>query len=237
MKKAIFFFTVVAFLISCKKDISSPQELRGVSKSTHGKYEQPCRINYMTMGNDTMHFSYTPSGDPDKIEDPEQRSPSYYFTYDKNKRLVEVLSAWYNGDNINYTARFYYQGNKVITDSVSSSAFNSYRIGNYVYDKYDRIIEYNYTFGQFDGTEVEMDTVRYNYPGENPYIGNRNYLAGNRVLMFLQKYYDKNTPATSYNIFGYPTHFEIARPLFCCFDVDEIVYDCSGAKNIQQPIE
>jgi hypothetical protein len=244
MKRIVWVFMIIIFLFSCKKNISETEELKGVSKSTNGKYEQPCRIDYMvTGGDDTAFFSYTPWGDPDKIDIPSRSVPSYWFTYDKNKRLVELQGAWEKDVNTNEIRRFYYQGNKVVTDS--TTFYPGYRIGKFVYDKYDRIIEYNYIVNLVDDEgniregETTIDTVHYNYPDENPYVGNRNYLAGNRVLMFLNRYYHKTTPAESYNSFGYPTHFaEFQWPsLFCCFSIFEIVYDCSGSKKTQPPTQ
>jgi hypothetical protein len=242
MKRIVWVFSIIIFLFSCKKNLTETEEIMGVSKSTHGKYEQPCRVDYMIMSvNDTAFFTYTPWGDPDKIEmSTPGIAPSYYFTYDKNKRLVEVQSFWYKDEKLDAIRQFYYQGNRVVMDSVFSKSFNSSRIGKYVYDKYDRVIEYNYIARHYDDfSEVSKDTIKYFYRAENPYIENRNYLAGNRVLMFLHKYYNKTSPASFYNSFGYPTLFaEFQVPsLFCCFGANEIVYDCSGSRKTQEPTQ
>jgi hypothetical protein len=221
------------------------QEIKGVSKSTNGKFEQPCRVDYMiNLEGDTAYFYYTPWGDPEKIEmsrDPSTGEPNFYFVYDKNKRLVEFQAAYVKDLRFEKLMRFYYRGNTVLKDSVFNWAdiddlyHFSYWEGKYLYDRYNRIIEYNYIV--YDGTngEVTQKYLDYEYPNENPYIDNRNYWAGNRVLMFVSKYYDKTTPAESYNSLGYPIHFaEFQEPsLFCCASIKEIVYDCSGLNKTQ----
>jgi hypothetical protein len=201
----------------------------------------------INMYGDTAYFSYTPSGDPDiiRMSATVTGEPNFYFTYDKNKRLVEFQGAYVKDLNIDEYRRFYYHGNKIIRDSFfiwtsQDNPYNNaaYGEGKYSYDRYDRIIEYNYMRYQAD-QEVFKDTIRYNYPDENPYIENRNYWAGNRVLMFVSKHYNRTTPATSYNSFGYPTHFaEYGGPsLLCCTSIQEIVFDCSGSNKAQQPTE
>jgi hypothetical protein len=201
--------------------------------------EQPCRVISMTaIDGDRAEFSYTSWGDPELIDVAQNRTanPDFYFKYDQNKRLIE-FQAFHSKDLVFQELRkFYYEGNKIVKDSsfIGVSIDNLYaggiQEGKYLYDKYDRIIEYNYIHYEPLDEITTKDTLRYNYPDESPYVDNRNYFAGNRVLMFVGKDYSRTTPAESYNDLGYPIRFSETQrhQLFCCsFNIKEIQYDCS----------
>ena len=201
----------------------------------------PCRIVSINEEyGDRLDFYYTSWGDPElmDIQDEGTARTDIFFKYDNQKRLVE-LQERYRENGFEGIKRFYYEADKVVKDSIfifpasDLSWFYACEVGKYLYDNYDRIIEYNFirystVFGGFD--EEMRDTLRYNYPSEDPYTGNRNYSTGNRVLMFVNKDYNKTTEAVSYNDFGYPTKFSDTQNLFMAgYPVRDIQYDCSGS--------
>jgi hypothetical protein len=188
------------------------EKLEMLSKKPPTKSKGSCQILSMT-GYDgfTAHFTYTPWGDPDVIDVTPNGTgmPDFYFKYDQNHRLIEYQAFMIKDSVFWELRRFYYEGNRIVKDSFFAQAHIEtmyveqppLSVGNYVYDSYGRIIEYNW----FDTNEETHDTTHYTYPAENPFVDNRNYLAGNPILMFVAKDYSKTTPAEAYNKQGYPT--------------------------------
>jgi hypothetical protein len=211
-----------------------------------GEHEQSCRIVSINEEyGDKQVFHYTSWGDPEfiDIENEGTARPDLYFKYDNQRRLVELQHRYTAENHFESLTRFYYEGDgkRVVKDSTfifpssDDLYFYAYTEGLYSYDSYDRIIEYSYVryYGNMDGAggQVEVsETFTYDYPAEDPYQGNRNYLAGNRVLMFVNAYYHKTTPAESYNDLGYPTKFSNGQtPSMVGYEVFDIQYDCSAS--------
>jgi hypothetical protein len=209
-----------------------------------GKDEPSCRIVSINEEyGDKQVFHYTSWGDPEfiDIEDEGTGRPDLYFKYDDQRRLVELQARYSTENSFERLTRFYYEGDKVVKDSSfifptsDDLYFYEFSEGLYVYDNYDRIIEYSNVRYSRDmdggGLQVESSgTNNYTYPAEDPYKGNRNYLAGNRVLMFVNQYYNKTTPAESYNDLGYPTKFSTGQyASILGYQVFDIQYDCSAS--------
>src|SRR6478735_7148587 len=85
-----------------------------------------CRIVSMTNDlGEKADFFYTSWGDPKFIDvsNNESGSPDFYFKYDNNKRLVEFQAAYDDNEEFfESLRRYYYQGNKIVKDSVFTMA-------------------------------------------------------------------------------------------------------------------
>ena len=209
------------------------------------KDERSCRIVSVNgEQGDRRVFHYTSWGDPEfiDVEDQGTGRPDYYFKYDNHRRLIE-LQARYAENDFEVLTRYYYEAGKVVRDSSfyfpnpDNLYVYEFAEGQYLYDNYDRIIAYSNVRYSTDinGGGYQEDsrgTATYTYPSEDPFTGNRNYLAGNRVLMFVNKYYHKTTAAESYNDLGYPTKFVADQPQSMLgFDVFDIQYDCTTSEK------
>ncbi|HSB93881.1 MAG TPA: hypothetical protein VLC28_12220 [Flavitalea sp.] len=210
-----------------------------------GGHEPSCRIiSINEEAGAEQVFHYTSWGDPEFIDIANEGTgrPDLYFKYDDHRRLIELQARYSQENNFEWIKRYYYEGEKVVRDSTfifpapDNFYFYAFEEGIYSYDNYNRIIQYSYVRYQTDMdtgsySEEASETVNFDYPPEDPYIGNRNYLAGNRVLMFVNKYYHKTTPADAYNDLGYPTKFNENTPHLLDYNVMDIQYDCTGTKK------
>lgn len=209
--------------------------LPGCKKVTDFLHDHPTgesknyRITKIVSGwpGDTLRFSYNAYGDPVSIKRPQPStgSPNWYFFYDSNHRLTDLVGCY--GDSIEEQNcecwnRFFYDGaGRIVSDSNYFFPWvdngNPWRgfFGNigtlyYTYDSYNRITKVDY----YD-EEIGPQTTNYSYNSSGnldgyTYDTQTNFRRTNRVWMFLGRDYSVNNRTGSgisyiYNSAGFPS--------------------------------
>ena len=193
-----------------------------------------CKITSFTQnnvpfaGSRIAQFYYNSHGDIDSIiTDVETGSLGayvFYFTYDKNHRLIEYregLGQSYPYEEVHIYA---YQNGRIVRDSSTLQPYNGNMEATFTivksleYDSWGRIIKESQKAISNDNGTITVDphvrTFTYNSQG-NLVIGSAtydsklNFLGTNEYLMFTQRDYSKNNRkgATSYNYKNYPLGF------------------------------
>ncbi|MGZ8504381.1 MAG: hypothetical protein ACXWV5_07940 [Flavitalea sp.] len=216
------------------------------NKNLDKEYKSRCRISKIfgpienSEGEYTQYegvFSYTSWGAPESIVVSNQGtgSPSYFFQYDKNKRLVSFIAGFPGPNDTSYHSyfKYYYSNNVIVRDSVFREGITSdpyytnqpITAGTYTYDKWGRVIRYTAIVTSED--ENYTGESNYNYKNENPYANNRSIMGTHPVLMFVSKDYHKSNQAVTYNEYGYPTDFGFLEYFFEQTPITKVTYDCN----------
>ncbi len=197
-------------------------------------------IQYNGEGNPTvMDFNKNETGKPD-----------YYFTYDANNRLTQLVTMY--GSSIEYLFKFYYEpGSDLIAyDTMYHTVGDGLPYSHWVRNKYTYDAK-----GRISLLEVKSDfgasfvlPYAYNVAGNviliqghpndaSGYDSKKSILSTHKIFQFLRRNYSANNPTTaiSYNAEGlpliYPNFLEsqigIQTPVdFFNMLATEIEYDC-----------
>ncbi len=230
MKLMLFSIAVLCVFIGCKKvDQAIPQSKCKITRLYTQNWE----------GNELIaNVSYTSWGAPKAIQLEEEQTgqESYFFQYDANRNLTGFIIGYTPAPGETDTTfmfyhKYIYKNGKIVGDSlavmgsVKDPIINNENraIGKYTYDQFGRVIKYEAEGGWYEEPYVEY----YNYPNENPYIKNTNFLGTHPVLMFVGRNYNrKNANVQSTNQYGLPTAFKVPYQ-FKLLQIYKIEYECN----------
>jgi hypothetical protein len=227
--KAILLCTTAILLFACNKHNDT-------------EYKSRCRISkiYGLSGSDYNFegvFTYTSWGAPESIivSNEGTGSPSYFFQYDKKRRLIGFIGGFPRENDTLYHIyhKYVYENNVIVRDTIFGEGHtqNPYDtdlpewVGTYTYDKWGRIIRY-YSIIHYEDEDFTQD-FHYDYSNENPFAHNRNIMGTHPVLMFVNRDYHKSNQAVLYNQFGYPTDFGSNAYWFYLTPIYRVSYDCN----------
>jgi hypothetical protein len=219
----------------------------GCSKHVDKEYKSKCRIIKIygmpgTYNDYEGVFTYTSWGAPESIvvSNEGTGSPSYFFQYDKNRRLIGFIGGFPREDDTLYHFyhRFVYVNNIIVRDTIFTEGHtaNPYEIeqpaivGTYTYDKWNRIVRYK-TIEHYEDESFTQE-YNYNYSNENPFAQNKSIMGTHPVLMFVNRDYHKFNQAVSYNQFGFPTDFGSEPYWFSITPIHKVTYDCNIGNHL-----
>lgn len=214
----------------------------GCSKHADREFKSKCRILKIYGMPDTNNdyegvFTYTSWGAPESIvvSNEGTGSPSYFFQYDKNRRLIGFIGGFprENDTLYHFYHRFVYENNRIVRDTIFTEGHtaNPYEndqpaiFGTYTYDKWNRIVRYS-TIEHYEDESFTQD-YNYNYSNENPFAQYKSIMGTHPVLMFVNRDYHKSNQAVSYNQFGFPTDFGSEPYWFRLTPIYRASYDCN----------
>lgn len=247
MRIIMFCVGSLLILLGCKKE-----------KQT----QKPCRISSLieryqfraTEKIDTtvLTIQYNEHGNPIVMDFDinETTKPDYYFSYDANNRLIELVTRF--GPYIEHLHRYYYEpGSDLIAydtmyHTIGDGAPYSHWLSNrYKYDALGRIIEINAKadFGAsyilpYAYNSAGNITLIQGHPNDaSGYDSKKSFMATHKIFQFLHRNYSANnvTTATSYNAESLPLTFKEFLGIdyttniwvdFFNMRVSEIKYDC-----------
>jgi hypothetical protein len=204
-----------------------------------------CRLNQILNEDSSLkaQVTYTEWGAPLKVKQVESGTgfSDFFFYYDESHRLTSFVDGIEREDGplIWILWKYVYDGDLIIRDTMftinelSEDFYSYFRVGEYTYDSYKRIIEYS----SYEPAANTYDTLRYSYPPEDPFINNHSVFAGNKELMFVTKNYSKTNPGVvTTNEHGYPTKFQpqpvgsfLMYPKFINIEIPRANYVCSDS--------
>jgi hypothetical protein len=237
MRTFILLITLTA-LVSCNKLIDR-------HNNNNGQQNNLCTINSMLFTT-VYDNGYTESflrtfynnkwGDPDSLiyDHPGTGHANWYFTYDKNGRLIKHDN--YDIGTYNYV---YEQGSKMPVRDTLHDFYTNVWVHNYTYDNKGRIIKIFTEWLGSDFPEISYpdkeDVYTYNADGnlDNSYFYHDdkiNYLRTSKILQFIYRDYSLNnmSVAQTYNNYGLPTLFftDNIFPPTIISESTEITYNC-----------
>ena len=197
-----------------------------------------CRIaKVYTNYPDVATFYYTAWGAPSSIMVSAEGTgnPSYFFQYDKDRRLVGFIAGFAREDDTLYHeySKYGYENNIIVRDTIFVEGHTQdphdngspYWLGSYKYDKWGRVINYHSEVKYEDDTFVNDED--YDYSNEDPRAPNTSIMGTHKYLMFVSRDYHKTNVAEAYNEYGYPTDFGSKGYFFKLANFRKIEYDCN----------
>lgn len=247
MRILLFYIGSFLVILGCKKEKQTQKPCRITSVIERYQFRATEKIDTTVLT-----IQYNEYGNPTVMDFDlnETTKPDYYFTYDVNNRLIQLVTMY--GPYIEHLHRYYYEpGSDLIAyDTMYHTVgdgppYSNWVSNKYKYDDLGRIIEMKVksNFGAsftlpYGYNSVGNLIMFQGQPNDaSGYDSKKSFRATHKTFEFLHRNYSANnvTMATSYNAEGLPLTFKEFLGIdystnttvdFFNMRVSEIKYDC-----------